>query len=70
LKLNISEADNALDLELARSVAAYFRVGVRTANEIIAGSQRVVKQWSKIADSVGVSAREQRRMAAAFRLAG
>jgi serine/threonine-protein kinase HipA len=70
LKLNISEADNALDLELARSVAAYFRIGVRTANEIIAGSQRVVKQWSKIAESVGVSAREQRQMAAAFQLAG
>jgi len=39
LKLNISEADNALDLELARSVAPYFRVGLKAANGIIERSQ-------------------------------
>ena len=70
LKLNVSEADNAMDLDLARSVAAYFRVSKRLADEIIARSQAVVRQWPRIADSLHVGAREQKRMAAAFRLAG
>ena len=70
LKLNISEVDNAMDLDLVRSVAPYFRVATKTANEIIESSQAVVKQWPKIAGSLGVPAREQERMASAFRLAG
>jgi len=70
LKLNISEGDNALDLDLARSVAPYFRVAATTANEIIERSRAVVKQWPKIAASLGVPARERERMASAFRLAG
>jgi serine/threonine-protein kinase HipA len=70
LKLNISEADNALDLDLARSVAPYFRVDANTANAIIERSQAVVKQWSKIAARLGIPVREQERMASAFGLAG
>ncbi len=70
LKLNISEADNALDLDLARSVAPYFRVAAKTANEIVERSQAVVKQWPKIAERLGVPRREQERMAPAFQLAG
>jgi serine/threonine-protein kinase HipA len=70
LKLNVSEADNAMDLDLARSVAPYFRVSKKLADEIVARSQAVVRQWPKIADSLKVRAREQERMAAAFRLAG
>ncbi len=69
LKLNISEADNAMDLDLVRSVAPYFRVDAKTATEIIERSSAIVKQWSKIAVGLGVSAREQERMAAAFQLA-
>lgn len=70
LKLNISEADNAQDLDLARSVAPYFRVGLKAASEIIERSQMRVKQWHKIADQLGIPAREQERMAPAFQLAG
>lgn len=70
LKLNVSEADNALDLDLARSVAPYFRVSRKLADEIVARSQAVVRQWPRIAGSLKVAAREQERMAAAFRLAG
>lgn len=70
LKLNISEADNALDLDLVRSVAPYFRVDGKVANETIERSQAVVKQWPKIAARLGVPAREQNRMAPAFGLAG
>ncbi len=69
LKLNVSEADNALDLELTRSVAPYFRVSSKLAQEIIARSQVVVKQWPKIASSLQISQRGQAAMAAAFRLA-
>jgi serine/threonine-protein kinase HipA len=70
LKLNVSEADNAMDLDLARSVAPYFRVSRKLADEIVSRSQAVVRQWPKIASSLQVRAREQERMAAAFRLAG
>ncbi len=68
LKLNVSTADNAMDLDLARSVAPYFRVAKPLANEIIARSQAVVKQWPRIAGNLKISAREQERMASAFRL--
>ena len=70
LKLNVSEADNAMDLDLARSVAPYFRVSKKLADEIVERSQAVVKQWPKIADSMHIRSRQQERMAAAFRLAG
>jgi serine/threonine-protein kinase HipA len=70
LKLNISEADNAMNLDLARSVASYFRVKANQANEIIVRSQTVVKQWAKLATRLNIPAREQQRMASAFKLAG
>lgn len=69
LQLNVSEVDNALSLELVRSVAPYFRVKTPLADEIIERSQTVVRQWATIADSLKVPAREQERMASAFRLA-
>ena len=70
LKLNVSDADNAMDLELARSVAPYFRVDKKTADQIINNFQAVVRQWPKIADSLRVPLREQGHLASAFRLAG
>jgi serine/threonine-protein kinase HipA len=69
LKLNVSESDNALDLDLARSVAPYFRVSKKRADETIEHSQAVVRQWPRIADRLHVRPREQERMASAFRLA-
>lgn len=70
LKLNISEADNAMDLDLARSVAPYFRIDAKAANQLIERSQAIVRQWPKIAASLDIPAREQQRLAAAFGLAG
>ena len=70
LTLNVSQTDNALDLDLARSVAPTFRVSKKMANEVIARSQAVVRQWPKIAGRLKIGVREQERMAAAFRLAG
>jgi serine/threonine-protein kinase HipA len=69
LKLNISELDNALDLDLARSVAPYFRLSPKEAREIIETSQQVVRQWPVLANALRIPAREQERMAQAFRLA-
>ncbi len=69
LKLNISQADNALDLDLACAVAPYCRVAVRDAEAIIGRCVTVVRQWRTIATHVGVRARAQDAMAAAFRLA-
>lgn len=69
LKLNITDADNALDLELAREVAAYFRLSLGEADDIIEHSRGIVRQWRTLARGLGLSAREQDRMADAFRLA-
>jgi serine/threonine-protein kinase HipA len=68
LKLNVSEADNALDLALAREVAPYFRIKARVADDIIDRCRAVVRQWPKLAKHLGISTREQARMAPAFRL--
>lgn len=69
LRLNVSEADNAQDIDLALAVAPYFRITVKDANAIIERSQAIVRQWPKIAKSLRIPAREQQRMSSAFRLA-
>lgn len=69
LKLNITDADNALDLGLAREVAAYFRLGLDEADDIIDRFQGTVRQWRTLAGGLGLPVREQDRMADAFRLA-
>ena len=69
LKLNVSEVDNAMDLDIARAVAPYFRVTSEVATTIIGRGAAIVNQWRKIAVSLGISNREQERMASAFRLA-
>ena len=70
LMLNVSEADNLMDLELARSVAPYFRVTKQEVEEVLERSRAVVRQWPKLATGLKIGAREQERMAEAFRLAG
>lgn len=69
LRLNVGEADNAQDIDLALSVAPYFRIRMKDANAIIERSRAVVRQWPKIAKRLRIPAREQQRMASAFRLA-
>ena len=67
LKLNITENDNALDLELAREVAEYFRLGLTEADDIIANFRGIVSQWRIIAERLRLPGREQELMAEAFR---
>jgi serine/threonine-protein kinase HipA len=70
LLLNISETDNALDLELVRDVAKHFRVKTKKrADEIIGEVQTAVRGWRRAATAIKLPRAEQDRMAAAFRRA-
>jgi len=66
LTLNISETDNALDWDLARSVAKYFRIKDEQATAIIAKTRNTVGQWPKIAAKYKIKRSEQELMAQAF----
>ncbi|MCP4599839.1 MAG: type II toxin-antitoxin system HipA family toxin [Proteobacteria bacterium] len=66
LRLNISETDNAQDLELALEVAPYFRLDNSRAKEIIGNTVKTVHDWPKVAKRCGISKSEQDRMASAF----
>jgi serine/threonine-protein kinase HipA len=55
LKLNITEDDNSLDLELAKEVCTYFRLKTDRANEIIQEVKDSVRQWRTIARKYGLS---------------
>ena len=68
LKLNISENDNSLDLELAKEVAPNFRLNPTKADSIIQEIVSVVKTWKSIAIKHGISRSEQESMARAFRI--
>jgi serine/threonine-protein kinase HipA len=49
-------------------VAGYFRVPLAEADNIIDDFRGRVAQWRVVANSLRLPAREQKRMAAAFRL--
>jgi serine/threonine-protein kinase HipA len=68
LSLNISETDNALDLELAKEVARYFRISHKRANEIIKTTTEAVTNWNKVAEQIGISKSERGLMAKAFKV--
>jgi serine/threonine-protein kinase HipA len=66
LKLNISENDNALDLELAMEVLPYFRIKEIRGKEIIEEVKASVKNWRTVASKYGISKAEQELKARAF----
>lgn len=66
LALNISELDNALDLNLARQVAPYFRLGEPAAETIIEEVAEAVSHWRAVATHHAISRAEQNRMQLAF----
>jgi serine/threonine-protein kinase HipA len=66
LSLNISEHSNALDLDLAREVAAKFRVNEKKREAIIGKIANVVSHWQKIASGLSISRREIQRMEGVF----
>ena len=67
LKLNISENDNSLDLELAFEVSEYFRLNKERAQEIIEEVKTTVSNWRVVADKYGISRKEQELKSRAFR---
>jgi serine/threonine-protein kinase HipA len=69
LKLNISETDNAQDIDLALSVASVFRVKKKRAQEIVAEVTDAVNQWRSSAASHGLARTAQDRLRRAFRVA-
>ena len=68
LSLNISETDNALDYDLAISVAQYFRVSKTKVNRIVKRIKEAIPEWQKIAKGIGISKSERDRMNKAFTL--
>jgi serine/threonine-protein kinase HipA len=66
LKLNISENDNALDLNLALEVSIYFRLENDEAVNIINEVKSAVSNWRLIANKLGISRAEQELKSRAF----
>lgn len=67
LKLNISEDDNALDLDLAMDVSPYFRISNNRADEIIKQVLNAVSNWQNLAKKYGISRVEQELKSMAFK---
>lgn len=66
LKLNISENDNTLDLDLALEVCPYFRLKEDRANEIIEEVKAAVRNWREVAAKYGISNTEKELKSRAF----
>ncbi|MEY4876837.1 MAG: hypothetical protein RL708_1986 [Bacteroidota bacterium] len=66
LSLNISETDNSLNLDLALSVAPYFRIDAKKGAAIIKKIKTTVSNWQSIAKEFGITKQEQNRMEQAF----
>jgi len=69
LKLNISDTDNALNLDLAMEVRAFFRIEESRARKIIAEVKSVLRNWRQIANKYGISRSDQEEKAIAFQQA-
>ena len=67
LALNIDMDNNALDLELAKSVGIFFRLTEKEMDIIIKEVLASVNNWRKIASQLGISRSEQEMMQGAFR---
>jgi HipA-like C-terminal domain./HipA-like N-terminal domain. len=66
LKLNISENDNSLDLNLALEVSEYFRLSSEKSTQIIDTVKKSIKNWSVIANQYKIPKAEQEMMSNAF----
>jgi len=66
LKLNISETDNALDLNLSLEVHEYFRLNRARADQIILKVKSSVRNWKKVAAKYNIPKSEQELKALAF----
>jgi serine/threonine-protein kinase HipA len=69
LKLNVSENDNAINLDLSMDVAPYFRLKTDEARLIVQQVVDAVKPWRSLAETAGIRKNEIQLKANAFRLA-
>jgi serine/threonine-protein kinase HipA len=69
LRLNVSETDNAQDLDLAREVAPLFRLRATRAGAVLDEVREAARGWRREAGAAGLSRTAQDEMARAFRLA-
>ncbi len=69
LSLNISESDNAQDLQLVLDVASAYRVKAQHAKRIVGEVVAAVGRWRRVADNLGLSSDAHDRMRRAFRVA-
>jgi serine/threonine-protein kinase HipA len=67
LSLNIDMVNNALNVELARSVGSYFQLDDKQMDHIINEVKDAVSQWKTIAQEMGIPKQEQQEMEGAFR---
>jgi serine/threonine-protein kinase HipA len=68
LAINVDSHNNALDLDLARSVGPYFQLQDVQMEKIIAEVISAVKEWRAVAKYIGISRAEQEIMSPAFQL--
>ncbi len=66
LKLNISETDNALEIDLAIEVTPYFRIKSNKAMQIVESVKKAVSKWRTIATQYKISKNDQELMSRAF----
>jgi serine/threonine-protein kinase HipA len=66
LKLNISENDNSLSIDLVMSVAGYFKLNETKSNAILNEMQGMISKWNDVAKNMGISNEERQRMRVAF----
>jgi serine/threonine-protein kinase HipA len=66
LKLNISENDNSLSIDLVMSVAGYFKLDETKSKTILNEMQRMISKWNEVAKNMGISNEECRRMSRVF----
>ena len=68
LALNIDMDDNSLDYDLAKSVGLYFRLSEEEMEIILNEVLEVVRDWKTVANTIGISRKEQQLMENAFNL--
>lgn len=66
LALNVDDASNACDLDLARSVGRYFRLSNKRQDQILSEVRSSLAQWRECAFSLGISRSEVEQMKIAF----
>jgi len=67
LKLNISDEDNSLDLDLALEVSEFFRLSEERAAEIMKEVMVAVGNWNEVAIKYGISRGERELKSIAFK---